>query len=116
MVGGVFRTAATVRVTSVSSGQISGIELVEEGDYSETPADVIQTTGGTGTGGGINGDWEGDDWDGDPIDSATLTNQVAPLLKTFIVKDVPRFRVGATGGSTDTNAAIINVRTYDPRG
>ncbi|MHC4734709.1 MAG: hypothetical protein ACYTDW_09670 [Planctomycetota bacterium] len=113
MVGGVFETATTVRVLTLGgSDAVASIEVVEDGDYTETPADAITTSGGTGTGCTLNGDWEGDDWDTEVAESYTLLNQVNPMLKSSFLTNYYRLRVGVVGGSTDTNSAIINVRTW----
>lgn len=51
--GGTLETAgaaATVRVTSVSSGVVTGVSVETGGEYSSTPANPASTTGGTGTG------------------------------------------------------------------
>lgn len=43
--GGTAVTAATLRVTSVSSGVVTGLEVVEMGAYSAIPTDPASTTG-----------------------------------------------------------------------
>lgn len=49
--GGEVNVAATFRVTSVGgSGEVTGIELVEQGSYHVTPSDPVSTTGGGGSG------------------------------------------------------------------
>lgn len=48
--GGVFTRAATFRVTTVSTGVITGIELVDPGEYTELPSLTANAvSGGTGT-------------------------------------------------------------------
>lgn len=50
-VGGTFQRAATFRVTSVNTGVIDGIELVDPGDYSVLPSLTANAvTGGGGSG------------------------------------------------------------------
>lgn len=49
--GGTFTRAATVRVTRVSGGNVTAVELVDGGEYSVFPVgSTAATTGGSGTG------------------------------------------------------------------
>jgi len=43
-------TAATLTVTSVSGGQITGVSITDPGVYSVNPTNPVSVTGGTGTG------------------------------------------------------------------
>lgn len=47
-------TAATLNVTSVSTGVIDGIEILTAGSYSAIPGNPVSVTGGTGTGATFN--------------------------------------------------------------
>ena len=55
--GGTFTTAATVTVSTVSTGVITAITISNNGAYSVLPSNPISVTGGTGTGATFNGTW-----------------------------------------------------------
>lgn len=51
VIGGTFKRAATFRVTSLDTGTVDGVELVDPGDYSVLPsmtANAVSGGGGTG--------------------------------------------------------------------
>ncbi len=48
--GGTFSSAATFRVSAVSSGVVTAVTLLNHGDYTTPPSNAAATTGGTGTG------------------------------------------------------------------
>jgi|GEM_PF-997769 len=48
--GGTFTTPATVQVTAVSSGAVTGVAVKNPGSYSVIPTGTLATTGGTGSG------------------------------------------------------------------
>ncbi len=51
VIGGTFQRAATFRVTSLDTGTVDGVELVDPGDYSVMPSLVANAvSGGGGTG------------------------------------------------------------------
>lgn len=46
--GGTATRACTLRVTSVNTGVVDGIEVVDPGEYSALPSNPVSVTGGTG--------------------------------------------------------------------
>jgi hypothetical protein len=55
--GGTKGNAATLTVTSVDSGAVTGLSITTAGDYTVTPSDPVSTTGGTGTGLTLSIEW-----------------------------------------------------------
>lgn len=53
-------TAATLTVTSVSSGVITGVDVATHGEYTVAPTNAVSVTGGTGSGATFNLTIEGD--------------------------------------------------------
>jgi hypothetical protein len=84
--GGTAGEAAIVRVTSVSSGVVTGVDLIHAGTYTATPSSPAATTGGSGSGATIAltftdqiSDWPRTDvfdCDGDSVDSTTYPTQL----------------------------------------
>lgn len=57
--GGTFGTPATVLVTAVSSGAVTGVAIMFVGTYSAHPSNAVATTGGTGAGCTLTMTWGG---------------------------------------------------------
>jgi hypothetical protein len=113
--GGTKATAAQATVTSVSGGVVNGISLLTEGDYTVTPADPIATTVAPAGGSGctINGDWDGDHWDTVAFDTKTIVTAGAGVqIVSFKIQGYQRFRIGLTGGATDSHSALGWIRKY----
>lgn len=113
--GGTKATAAQATVTSVSGGVVNGISLLTEGDYTVTPADPIATTVSPAGGSGctINGDWDGDHWDTTAFDTKTIVTAGAGVqIVSFKIEGYQRFRIGLTGGATDSHSALGWIRRY----
>jgi len=56
--GGTFTTAATVTVTTVSTGVVTGVSISEEGNYTVLPSNPVSTTASaSGTGATFNPTW-----------------------------------------------------------
>jgi hypothetical protein len=49
LAGGAFDSPATIRVTSIESTEVTGVEVLTDGQYSVVPANNVNVTGGSGT-------------------------------------------------------------------
>jgi lysophospholipase L1-like esterase len=55
--GGTSTTAAQIRVTGVSAGAVTSVQVVNKGVYTVAPSNPVSVTGGTGTGATFNLIW-----------------------------------------------------------
>lgn len=66
-VGGTYTTRAVMQVTSVSSGVVTGLSVLNDGDYSVVPSNPVSLSGGSGAGCTITATW------GNGIDLTTVS-------------------------------------------
>lgn len=108
--GGTAVSACTLRVTSVSSGDITGVVVQEGGAYSTVPSNPVSVTGGGGTGATFNLTSASNGWTLERRSLEAASATVAAAGTGYNVADVLTLTtVGAVGITTSAQFTVATL-------